>query len=204
MESVLGIKRENDSHRSGIESNGSSFISQPNTNSWPQEKESLIEKIVSLKSENQRILFDLKKIEDKFGKMVNENRSLKKKVDDDSKTHLNQLDQLQDKLAESNATQKKTNDDNTKRTAELTREKDLYRALFKQLQNVFAQQTAAQEQTEPNDDDDKFYEVECLLDGSNTTLSCPVEYNSSHDSWVDEENLNCLGKLKQYMKSKNK
>lgn len=208
VESVLGIKRENDSHNSDITTNGSSFISQPNANSWVQEKKSLIGKIVALQSENQRMLFELKQSQSESEKMAIENRSLMEKVNQNDKIHSNELVQLQSQLAQLNAMLKKMNDDNLKRIAELTHGRDLFKAQLKQLQNSLAQQAVTEQQNEPNKSDDDFYEVECLLDDklvqTHRFLVRWKGYDSSHDSWIDEENLNCRGILRKYKLSKKK
>lgn len=161
VETVLGIKRESDSNNSG--SSGSHFIPTPNTNTWPQEKQSLIAKFMALKAENQRTLFDLKKSNGELEKLAIENRSLTVKLHEYGKIHSNQMVQLQTELKESNAALKRMNDDNMKRVMELTREKDLFRAQFKQLQKGLAQPTVTKEENN-SDPVDAFYEVQRLLD----------------------------------------
>lgn len=204
VERVLGIKRENDSQNSGIASKISSVRSQPNTNTWVQEKNSFIEKIVDLKSENQRLMLDLKGAQNIAETTTERNRILMKKLAESEKIY-SKLEKVHAELTKSNATQERVNEDRLKRIGEVTRERDLLRAQFKQLQNGFARQS---EEKKPNDCDDDRYEVERLLDDERIqTQRFLVRwkgYDSSHDSWVNENDLNCPRILKRYIQSKKK
>lgn len=208
VEKCLGIKHENESYTKRMATNGNKKMSAPQskTNKWVQEKQSLIEKISTLKSENQQQLFDLKKTQKDSKAMANENRMLKEKLVQDDQIHLNQLGQLQAELAKSKAAQKVMNDGHLKRISDLKREKDSLQAQFKQLQNGFAQRSDTKEENEA--DDDEHYEVERLLDDELVqTRQLFVRwkgYDSSHDSWVFEKDLNCPRMLKRYDQLKKK
>lgn len=93
-----------------------------------------------------------------------------------------------------------------KRIAELIRERDLLRAQFKQLQNGFDRQSAANVEYKSIDSDDEQYEVERLLDDqciqTRQFLVCWKGYDSSHDSWLYEKDLNCPRLVRKYNQSK--
>lgn len=205
VESILGIKQENDSRNKKKAMQSATSTSQANSTKWAQEKKSFIDKISALKSENQQLLFDLKKTQKVSKSFADENRSLKRKLVESENNHLNRLKHLENKLSKSDAAQKK-NDDQLKQISELTRERDSFRAQFKQLQNGFAQQSAAKEPNEAIDDEQ--YEVECLLeDESIRTRRFFVSwkgYDSSSNSWVYEKDLNCPRLLKKYDQLKKK
>lgn len=200
----MGIKREKDSHNTKITACSTVSTSQLNTNTWLQEKQPLIEKIDGLKSENQRLMFDLKQIQQKTEAMATENRTLTGKLAENDNSHLIQLNHLRAELDKSNNAHKKMNDNNLKRIAELTREKNLFRAQFKQLQNGHV----ANVDNESNDCNNESYDVERILDEKMIRTRWFfvrwTGYDSSHDSWVDEKDLNCPRLLKKYIQSKNK
>lgn len=205
VESILGIKRENDSHSKRTEASCSIHASQPDTSKWMNEKQNLIEKIVALKSQNQQSMFDLKKTQQEAKTLANENRMHAEKLAENGKNHMIQLRTLQAEIANLNATQKKTNDGNLKQIAELIRERDLLRAQFKQLQNGFNRQSAAKEENK-SDCDDEQYEVDRLIDDefiqARQFLVRWKGYDSSHDSWVYEKDLNCPRMVRKYIQSK--
>lgn len=118
-----------------------------------QEEKSLIAKMSALKSENQQLLFDLKRAQKVSVSFADENRLLKRKLVENDKIHSKRLDHLQNKLTISDAAQKMKNDDQLKQISELMHERELLREKFNQLQNEFVQQTTAEEQNEANDDE---------------------------------------------------
>lgn len=107
VESILGIKRENGSHSKRIAASSSVHAAQPDTSKWMKEKQTLIEKIVALKSQNQQSMFDLKKTQHEAKTFANENRMLSEKLLENDKIHTSQLNNLQAEIANLNATQKK-------------------------------------------------------------------------------------------------
>lgn len=206
VEKTLGIKRENDSHTKRMATNSLRSTSQSNTNKSVHEKQSMIEKNSALKSENQQLLLDLKKTQKDSETMTDENRMLKEKLIGNDKIHHHQLGQLQAELAKSNTAQKMMNADHMKRIADLKRERDSFRAQFKQLQNGFVQQSDTKEENDSNDDEN--YEVERLLDDEMVqTRRFFVRwkgFDASNDSWVYEKDLNCPRMLKRYYQLKKK
>lgn len=92
---------------------------------------------------------------------------------------------------------------NSKRISELTREKGLAQTKLKQLQNTIEQQNKENE-----DDDANFYEVDRLLYGKlvekREYLVRWKGFDSSHDKWIRESDLQCPDTLKKYKQLKSK
>lgn len=197
VESILGIKREKNTENKETIEETSSSNSQSNTKTWVQEKQSMIEKIVSLKSENQHLISDLMKAQDESKTMADKNRLLMKNLSESDKNYTDQLTAAQ-----------KHNDEYLKRNKELIRERDLLRAQFKQLQNGFARQKTSKDDDDSHDNDDEQYEVERLLDDkliqTRQFFVRWKNYDSSHDSWVYEKDLNCPRLLRKYDQLKKK
>lgn len=188
VEESLGIKREI--------INTTPNKASPNT-AFLTDKNELIAKIVELKSENQKYLLDLQKSKDEVNAMAAANKELQQKVNLCEETHLDKISSLQSELSKSNDMIAGLKTNNEKRIAELTHEKDLAQAKFKQLLNTFDQQNQKDEES-----DDNFYEVECLLrDKMVQKRSYLVRwkgFDSSHDSWILESDLQCPDILKKY------
>lgn len=216
VENILGIKREHEIHnkipKQAQSSNNTTSrtvkASQSDKTKWMDEKQSLIEKIAALKSQNQQTLFDLKKTQNELEIVNNDKRMLTEKLIEKEKSHTNQLNTLQTEVASVNTARDKMKNDNLKRIAELTRERDLLRAQFKQLQNGFNRQSAAENENKADECGDEQYEVESLLDDQFISVRQFLVrwkgYDSQHDSWVFETDLNCPRMLRKYDQSKKK
>lgn len=156
----------------------------------------LIGKIVSLKTQTQNNVLDLKSTKDELEKLRQE---LKRK----DEIHLKEVNHLQTELSTMNDAFGKMKSDNEKRIPELTKENKLLQARFNQLQNTITQRGSADECDE---NEDAFYEVDNLLDEKTiekrTFLVRWRGFDSSHDSWVEESNLQCPSILKKYKQSK--
>lgn len=214
VENILGIKREihNKIPKQPQSSNNTTSstvqTSQSEKIKWMDEKQSLIEKIVALKSQNQQTLFDLKKTQHELEVVSNDKRMLTEKLSEKEKSHTNQINSLQTELVSVSNARDKTKNENLKRIAELTRERNLLRAQLKQLQNGFNRQSVAKNENKADECDDEQYEVESLLDDQfirvRQFLVRWKGYDSKHDSWVSETDINCPHMLRKYDQSKKK
>lgn len=217
VEILLGIKRENRSKHNVIAKNNSNSINKPLPNecasasSWSREKQTLIDKIISLKSENQRYTLDLKKTQEKLEASIFNNKELEVKFNRNHETHIKQLNELQFELTQMNASYIKLKTNNEAKISELTRNRDLLEARTKQFQTVIAQQIDTKQvssRKSSTESDEEEFEVERLLKDKliekRVYLVRWKSYDSTHDSWVEEANLNCPAILKKYKESKRK
>lgn len=205
IEEGLGIKSE---FPNSNESNLRTF-NKKTAASWGHEKEGLISKIGGLKSENQQYILDLKKSQESLKHATLANQELELKVKRNEEKHLNELRTLQTELSVLNAAVEKEKIDNEKHVAELKREINLSQAQFKQLQKAMSDQNTAVDSNNEHDSDDTdqdFFEVDQLI-GDKLVQKRVYRvrwkgFDSTHDSWVDEDSLNCPSILKKYLKSK--
>lgn len=178
----MGIKREvsNNASVSNIANNNSA----QNEQSWAEEKQAFIDKIVELRSETQQCMLALKQSEDKIEAMKSANQELSLKISQSDKLHV-------DEIAEKD-----------KRITELTRQRDLSQAKMKQLENAISQV----QQNAQGDESENEYEVGCILRDKlvekRVYLVRWKGYDSSEDSWVLESDLKCPTILKKYKQSK--
>lgn len=115
------------------------------------------------------------------------------------------MSRLQSDKSNLNAALKMMRIDFEKRISDLIKDRDLLQARYKQLQNSIAQQKSVEEVDEQEQDDGQ-YEVDRLLDDKMVrTREYLVRwkgYDSSHDCWVCETDLDCPSILKKYKSTK--
>lgn len=191
MEKLLGIKRETPSEAT---SNAIATNQEPNVSSWTEEKQTLIDKIVQLKSENHDYMLKLKQSEDKVEAMTSNNQELRLKI---SQCADSQLSSANAKIAKSKA-------DKDKCVSELMRGRDLSKAKLKQLENTIAQN----QHDHISEESDNVHEVDRILNNKLVEKRAYLvhwkNYDSSHDSWVLESDLHCPTILKKYKQSQRK
>lgn len=180
-------------------------MSTPNQQSQaiiPQnEKQILVDKIVSLKSENQQLELQLR------NEQI-EKASLESKLQEmtvQTNTQLVEINELRFKLSEESVKYSNMCDENEAKFSRLKREKNLLEARNKQLQKGIDQQVVTKEQNE-NEADDDLYEVEKLVDhkmkkGVRFYLVRWKGYNEQDDTWEKESNLHCPDILNAYKAS---
>lgn len=164
--------------------------------SWNEEKQGLINKIVDLKDENQRITLALK---EKCAEC--ESRTLdKQKIEQLLTANVKTLE-LELKTLKSEMSKQKLIDGKT--ISDLKCENRSFQARIKQIQTGLQQQT--RDENDMNDVDDNIYEVEQLIshkkkkDGMYYQVQWK-NYSKEHNTWEHEKNLMCPEILLNYKK----
>lgn len=212
VETALGIKRETNTESNSSTVSNTLSSSKPasltNATPWIQEKQSLIDKIVSLTSENQKATFELKQSQDDLILIRSANQALETQLNQCKASNKNEADYLQSELSKTKGALEKLRSDNREKILDLTRERDLSQARLQQVQDGIKQQKVAEEKCDrkrAKSSDDDNYEVESILADKIVPKRVYLGgYDSSEDSWVDEANLHCPNILKKYKQIKRK
>lgn len=174
------------------DSDATNTVQTPAT--WAQKKESLIDNVMALKTENQTLVQNLNDKENQLNSanlLKHELEALLKKNESEYSTKLNAM-----KTDSRNAVEK-----NTQNISDLKKANALLVSQNKQLKTC-----SAQTERQNDSDDTEFYEVECLLDDKLVTETHYLVrwkgFTSSSDSWERESNLMCKSILKKYKQSK--
>lgn len=163
-----------------------------------EEKQTLIDKIVSLKTENQQLAFQLRSEQTEKTSLKSEMQKMAQQID----TQSAEINTLQAKLSDESAKYTEMKAQNEMKISDLTSKKDVLEARNKQLQKGVNQQAVAEKQND-DENDHEVYEVEKLL---NHTTESGVRfylvrwkgYSMRHDTWEKESNLNCPKILSAY------
>lgn len=197
---------------------------QSEKNALTNEKQIFIDKIVSLKSQNQQLLLQLRNEQSENASVKLENASLKsgnasfksenaslksdlQKMKEESVIRSVEMKSLQSKLSEGSAKHTEICAQKDVQISNLIREKNLLEARNKQLQRGLDQRKPVEEIDEAkNHIDTDVYEVEKLLghkmkNGIRFYLVRWKGYTEEDDTWEKESNLDCPAILKSYNQS---
>lgn len=168
--------------------------------SWAEEKKSLINKIMALKSENQLLVQELNDKNIQLNSANTLKNEIQIRLNEKDSNISAKFDELKMKLQ--NSDEKATSC--MKSVSDLKRANLLLVSQNKQLQTALAQN----EEVKSDSDESDFYEVENLL---NDKLVSERHYlvrwrgfDQTHDTWERESNLRCTDILKKYKRSKKK
>lgn len=165
---------------------------------WNKEKKNLVEKIVSLKSENQNIVLELRNIKTENATHISSNQKLIAKCN----TLSADLEALKRKhsdfISKTNETEKQLSD--------LVHEKKLLLARINQLETGIEQQHQQTTNKKPLAPANDVYEVEKIIAQKkiNGVMHYKIHwkgYNKTHDSWEKETNLKCPRIINAFKKS---
>lgn len=164
-----------------------------------KDKQTLIDKIIALKSENQQLALQLRNEQSENATIKSELQKMTKQIN----TQSAEMNTLRSKLSEESAKYIEMNAQNEKKMFNLMRTKSLLEARNNQLQKGVDEQAAAKKRDADESDDDNVYEVEKLLNhkvknGVRSYLVRWMGYSPKHDSWEKESNLNCPDILSAY------
>lgn len=158
-----------------------------------QEKQKLLHAFASLKTENQKLTFDLKKKSEECAKLHSDMEALKKQFESVKAV----VSKVEKKIIE-----------HEQKNKELAHENRMLSARTKQLQNEITKEKQRNENTIEKDKSDLF-EVEKLIDDKmigkvRYFLVRWKGYAPCDDTWEREKNLKCASILKKYLEAKNK
>lgn len=170
------------------------------TNQAPKDSDKekkLIDAMVALKKENQKITFDLKKNQEECVKLVSENSDLKQSA---VATAL-EITKLESELSSLKSEHAEKMTECKKKSSELHSQNQTLSARIKQLQTAMAQNDQSENST------DDIYEVERILDEKKVGkvqhyLVRWKGFGPNDDSWERKSDLSCPAILREYLESK--
>lgn len=200
-----GIQRNR--HSNAKKSNGKVNVVKVELNSPRQrieaissqeEKQTLINKIVSLKTENQQLAFQLRSEQSEKTSLKSEMQKMARQIN----TQSTEITTLRSKLSDESAKYTEMKSQNEMKISDLMRKNDVLDARNKQLQKGVNQQAVAEKQ-KVDENDDEVYEVDKLLNhttenGVRFYLVRWKGYSMRHDTWEKESNLDCPKILSAY------
>lgn len=200
---VTSVKSENELNDDPFVSNEVQVLSLGSQiDQLKKEKENVIQELINIKSENQKLNFEVQRKGDELGTLIEQHGTDTMK--------LNKIIQsLKSEVSEWNhkhSTQCKTNIEQEKTISSLKHDKSELSAQLVQLRHgtSFSKQIEDQEDEE---DEDEVYEVEKLISHKDYKLRKYLvrwkNFSAEHDSWVEESNLECKKLLNEYLKKKN-
>lgn len=211
---TVSIKTENDVEMQlGIKTEpqqpSTSSVTDSLTNNWQKEKEGLVQQIVNLKSEHQRVVLSLKQLQSEFSSLSLEKAKLNEEVSAKESLLLGQKEELQALLTQLQIKFDEMKEQDAKAIASLTRENKTLMAQVKQLQSGIShhQKFENSQRMSTNDldaIDDNVYDVEAIIDhkGGKNSRKYLVRwkgFGASDDTWESESSF-CIEILKQYKK----
>lgn len=169
-------------------------------NSWAEEKKSLIDSIMALKTENQMLVQNLKDTNFELNTTNASKHELEIRLEKKDSVFSATFNDLNRKLH--NAAEKEANI--VKSLSDLKRNNSLLVSQNKQMQNGLTQA----EKSDSDSNENNCYEVDALLDDKLVSeryyLVRWKGFDAADDTWERESNLSCASILKKYKQSKKK
>lgn len=178
--------------------------------SFVQEKNRLLDTLTNLKSENQRLTFDLKKKSNECTTLKRKNENLAQKT----ATMMTKINGLNSDLSQAKSDLVQKNAEHKHHITNLAHQKQLLSAQLEQLKTSIGPNNHHENinndsnHSNQNSIDNDEYEVEQLLDDKMKRnvryyLVHWKGYSSEHDTWERVTNLNCPEILEQYEATKH-
>lgn len=192
----MGIKKEIPAPKRNI---GSSFKQVPPTEDFAQEKQKLIDTIVALKSENQKLTFDLKTKHGECAKLRTEESILER----DAIRATAKITELESNLTHQQAEYAAKLNENQKMLLDSQSKNETLSARTKQLQMAIAKNERNENEIKNGNE----YEVETIIDEKKIGktryyLLRWKGFGPDGDTWEKESNLSCPMILKKYLQTK--
>lgn len=204
VRSNLGIKIEknvNQNRRQAKTDESASFV---------QEKNKLLDTLTSLKRENQKLTFDLKKKSDECITLKRENEKLAQ----NTSIMMTKMNGLKSDLSQAKSELVQKTAEHKHHIANLVHQKKILSAQMEQLKSSIGQNNGHENinndcgASNQNNSHNNYYEVERLLDDKikgnvRYYLVRWKGYSAKHDTWESERSLKCPKILKQYLAKKH-
>lgn len=202
VERRLGVKKERASNRHSTDLQVENNL---NSNAWLNEKQKMIDKIVSLKTENDKNLLQLKKQQTDYVSLLNEKENLEKTVNEINIKFSVQVNALQSQLFETKDEFIASKANHEKIIIDLKREKQVLQAQIKQYQTGIEQKKTMENDTSEQNNE---FEVEAILNHKETKdgrkyLVRWKGFGPDGDTWENVHNLSCPKILNKYLRSLN-
>lgn len=173
---------------------------------WQEEKKQLVQKVVSLKAENDKHLLALKKKELCYSTLLNEKQEFELKMSKNAEFLSKQSDELKSELLKATRELREIKTSDEKIICDLRRENQLLLARVKQYQTGMQQCESSGRMKKQTQEQSQEYEVEAILqhkesDKGRQYLIRWKGYDSSEDTWENETNLKCPRILNKYIRS---
>lgn len=173
---------------------------------WQEEKKQLVQKVVSLKAENDKHLLALKKKELCYSTLLNEKQEFELKMSKNAEFLSKQSDELKSELLKATRELREIKTSDEKIICDLGRENQLLLARVKQYQTGMQQCESSGRMKKQTQEQSQEYEVEAILqhkesDKGRQYLIRWKGYDSSEDTWENETNLKCPRILNKYIRS---
>lgn len=174
-------------------------------NQLKQEKADIIQELVKIKSENQKLNFNFQQKSNGTQTLVEQHLAGTMQLEKIIQGLENELVEWKQKCS----IEVEKHNKSAITISSLKREKNELSAHLKQLRQStnqpIQQNISVPEPDRIVDTEDEVYEVEALLRHKTVRrfLVRWKDFSSEHDSWVTEDDLNCTKLLKEYLKKKN-
>lgn len=175
---------------------------------WQEEKESMVNKIVALKAENQRNLLTLKKAQAAHDLVLLSKQQMEQTISKTEASFSMQLNELKLQLSNAKKELLELKLSTEKTISELKRDKQMLTARVKQFQAGMQQKASFENSNSQynSDSEDDLFEVESIMDHRNSKSGRQYlirwkGYGQSHDTWEKEANLTCPQILNKYIRS---
>lgn len=186
VEKQLGMIKTENQNEFHTQVNVSATVGNASfSKSWAKEKQILIDKVVSLKSENQIITQNLNENHTELSTLKKSKQMLEKRLKDKEKEFSLKIGEMQLQLSKST----KTVEINQKNITNLKRENQLLVSQTKQLKSMLAEQ---RDEKENDAQEDNVFPVEGILNDKLVTTTKRFYlvrwhgYDASYDSWECE------------------
>lgn len=173
---------------------------------WTQQKQTLVNKMIALKAENQQNLLALKKAQSDCDLLLDSKQKLEQIVSEKEASYSVQLREIKLELSNAKSEIVELKSSAEKTISELKRDNQILMARVKQFESGMQQKSAFERCKKRSDSEDDEYEVEAILNHRELKNGWQYlirwkGYGSSEDSWEKETNLTCPKILNKYKKS---
>lgn len=181
-------------------------IPSTNQNNWQTEKKTLVDKIVALKSENNKNILSLKKAQSELSMVLLEKQKFEMLLSEKDTLYSQVIENLKMEISNTKSEMFEREKRNGKIISDLKLEKQTLTARINQYKTGMEQQKIVENVMSEIQTVNQEYEVESILNHKTTKngriyLIHWKGFDSTEDSWEKETNLRCPRLLNKYNRS---